>query len=85
MTQLKRRTTGRRKPDPLLPEEHHDTADGKDHGQKETTEEAKPTNTQLGSHLVEVKDSTNQRTLKMSGLSNLKAEYTIRSTPWRSY
>ena len=33
------------RPAPVLPEEHQDTADKEDHGQKEATEKAKPTHT----------------------------------------
>ena len=45
------------RPAPVLPEEHHDTADREDHRQKEATEKAKPTHTQPGSNLVEVEDN----------------------------
>ena len=34
-------------PAPVLPEEHHDTADKEDYGQKEATEKAKPTNAHI--------------------------------------
>ena len=35
------------RPAPVPPEEHHDTADEEDHGQKEATEKAKPTHAHI--------------------------------------